>query len=178
MFAVLAVAAVPALSPPSHAAGGEDPAFMPKGGRALLLDLMPQPKAEAELRQITQQKRTEQEWRAYVDDRGKSLTEKERVTLAAYLAVNLPLAGEPKQPGAESLPADGRDLAWNECQSCHSLFSGYLTQNRDAQAWRNVFLSPFHKQMKVSPQAREEFARYSAINMPLKVDDVPQELRY
>ena len=80
MFAVLAVAAVPALFPPSHAAGGDDYAFMPKGGRALLLEVVPQPKGEADLRQITQQKRTEQEWRAYVDDRGKVVARAEPFT--------------------------------------------------------------------------------------------------
>jgi hypothetical protein len=48
--------------------------------------------------------------------RAQALSERERARVAAYVAVNMPL------------PADGRDLAWNECQSCHSLFAGRLTQ--------------------------------------------------
>lgn len=180
MASILAVAAVPAFLAVSHAAGGEDYGFMPKGGRALLIELLPQPNNASELRFVTQSKRAEPEWRAFVDERGKSLTEQQRATLAAYLAVNMPLSGDSAsgQMGSPPLPADGRDLAWNECQSCHSLFSGYLTQAREPQAWRNIFLSPFHRQMKLSPLEREEFARYSALNMPLKVDDVPQDLRY
>jgi hypothetical protein len=32
--------------------------------------------------------------------------------------------------------------------------------------------------MALTAQQRDEFARYAALNMPMKVDDVPQELRY
>jgi hypothetical protein len=73
---------------------------------------------------------------------------------------------------------DGRELAWEYCQSCHSLFSGYLTQERDAPAWLNTFASPFHREIKMTQKQREEFARYSAINMPMKFEDVPEELRF
>jgi hypothetical protein len=79
---------------------------------------------------------------------------------------------------ASALPPDGRELAWFGCQSCHSLFAGYLTQRRDVQAWQNEFQAPFHRQLKMSAQEREEFCRYSAINMPMKVDDVPPDLRF
>jgi hypothetical protein len=30
----------------------------------------------------------------------------------------------------------------------------------------------------MTPQEREEFSRYSAINMPMKFEDVPEELRF
>ena len=42
-------------------AAGEDNAFMPKGGRALLLDLLGAPANLAELRSIAQARRTEPE---------------------------------------------------------------------------------------------------------------------
>lgn len=158
----------------AHAAGAEDFNFMPKGGRVLLLETVGA--STAQLGPVTQQKRTEAEWRAFVDSQGKLPGERERATLAAYLAVNLPLAN-PLQD-AKQLPRDGRDLAWEECQSCHSLFAGYLTQARAAVGWRNMFLSPFHRQMKMTPQEREEFARYAEINMPMKVEDVPPDLRF
>jgi hypothetical protein len=41
-----------------------------------------------------------------------------------------------------------------------------------------MFLSPFHREMKMSAQEREEFARYSELNMPMKFEDVPEELRF
>jgi hypothetical protein len=158
----------------AHAAGGEDFNFMPKGGRALLVELVAA--APAQLRAIAQEQRTEVQWREFANAQKTPMTERERATLAAYLAVNMPLAQPPAD--AKALPRDGRDLAWEECQSCHSLFSGYLTQQRAAVGWRNMFLSPFHRQMKMTPQEREEFARYAEINMPMKVEDVPPDLRF
>ena len=108
------------------------------------------------------------------------MTERELATLSAYLAVNMPLSADAvkREDVASALPPDGRDLAWNGCQNCHSLFAGYLTQDRAVQAWRNIFLSPFHRELKMSPQEREEFARYSTLNMPMKIEDVPQDLRF
>jgi hypothetical protein len=155
-------------------AGGEDFNFMPKGGRALLLELVGT--SRAQLRTIAADKRSEAQWREFVDAQKKPMAERERATLAAYLAVNMPLSDP--LADAKALPRDGRDLAWEECQSCHSLFTSHLTQSRAAVGWRNMFLSPFHRQMKMSAQEREEFARYSEINMPMKVEDVPPELRF
>lgn len=160
----------------ARSVAAQDYAFMPRGGRALLLQLLGSPANASELRTVAQSRRTEPEWRAFLEGRG-ALSERERATLAAYLEVNMPLPAGVADVAA-ALPIDGRALAENECQSCHSLFSSYLTQARDAQGWRNVFLSPFHKQMKMSPREREEFARYSAINMPMKIDDVPPDLRF
>ena len=161
-------------------AAGEDNAFMPRGGRALLIELLGTPPDRAELRTIAQARRTEPEWRDFVAARKNTLTERELATLAAYLAVNMPLPDDDVKRDnlASTLPPDGRDLAWNECQSCHSLFASHLTQRRNAQGWRNMFLSPFHRELKMTSQEREEFARYSALNMPMKIEDVPQDLRF
>jgi hypothetical protein len=158
----------------------EDARFMPKGGRALLLEVVGKGAGADELRQIAQSRRTEAQWREFANTRGKALTDRERSTLAAYLAVNMPMTQDKlKQPEwRASLPRDGRDLAWEQCQLCHSLFTSHLTQDRDVQAWRNMFMSPFHRELKMTPQEREEFARYSALNMPMKIDDVPSELRF
>jgi hypothetical protein len=174
-LAVLAIA----LSAFAQAAG-EDNAFMPKGGRTLLLDLLGTPPDQTELRGIAQARRTEPEWLAFVAARKKALTERELATLAAYLAVNMPLSDDAvkRDKLASALPPDGRDLAWNGCQNCHPLFASHLTQRRSAQGWRNMFQSPFHRELKMNPQEREEFARYSALNMPMKIEDVPQDLRF
>jgi hypothetical protein len=167
----------------SPAMAQEDEAFMPKGGKALFLELKDTPRA-AELREIGNLTRTEAEWRSFLAERHKQLGEREISELAAYLAVNLPLPegtvqqAESRGDIASALPADGRELAWTQCQFCHSLFSGYLMQQRDVQGWRSVFLSPFHRGLKMTAQQRETFARYSAVNMPMKAADVPAALRY
>lgn len=161
-------------------AAGEDSDFMPKGGRALLLDLLGAPPHHAELRSVVQESRSEPQWRSFLESRTTTLNEREFATLAAYLFVNMPLPDSVVNDSklASALPPDGRDLAWNSCQSCHSLFASHLTQRRNAQGWRNMFLSPFHRELKMSPQEREEFARYSALNMPMKIEDVPSDLRF
>lgn len=172
MILVALAAAALAAAP----AAGEDYVFMPKGGRGLLLELVGGDAAE--LARTAQARRSEAQWREFAGVRGKALTERERATLAAYLAVYMPLPEASLAGLPATLPPDGRDLAWNQCQSCHSLFTSHLMQDRDAQAWRNMFESPFHRGIKMSAQEREEFARYSALNMPMKAEDVPQELRF
>jgi hypothetical protein len=163
----------------SRSSGAVEAAFMPEGGRALLVRILGAPGDLARLQATVAASRTEDQWRAELGAR-KDLTDRERAILAAYLAGNMPLSADiaGRADVAKLLPPDGRDLAWNECQSCHSLFTSYLTQSRDFQGWRNIFLSPFHRQMALTAQQRDEFARYAALNMPMKVDDVPQELRY
>lgn len=164
-----------------------DYGFMPKGGKALLLEFLGSPPNDKELRQIVEARRSEAEWRDAIAAHAKEMSESELRTLAAYLAVNMPMP-DPNRVVATAtakpaelplaLPRDGRELAWNECQFCHSLFSSYLTQDRNVQAWLNMFQSPFHREMKMTTKEREEFARYSAINMPMKIEDVPPDLRF
>lgn len=180
---VLLVGLAPALSQ-------LDSGFMPKGGKTLLLEILGKAPDDKDLRQIVGERRSDAEWQDRIDARNKAMnkamSERERRTLAAYLAVNMPVS-DPESVAAKAanpaellaaLPRDGRELAWNECQFCHSLFSSYLTQDRSVQAWLNMFQSPFHREMKMTAQEREEFARYSAINMPMKIEDVPPDLRF
>ena len=171
--APVAALALALLAPLSAA---QEPAFMPKGGRTLLLQLFGEDAAR--LRAAAGARRSEAQWQDELAASG--LSERERATLAAYLEVHMPLPAEALGAAdlAARLPPDGRALAANECQSCHSLFTSHLTQSRDVQGWRNLFLSPFHRQMKMSPREREEFARYSAINMPMRIDDVPPDMRF
>jgi hypothetical protein len=171
-----AVGAVLAAAALLLAAGGETSDFMPKGGRALLLAIVGD--SSAKLRDIVQQKRTEAEWLQYAKEQSRTrpMTDNEQATLAAYLAINMPAATAVQ--GAAALPRDGRDLAWEQCQNCHSLFTGFLTQSGAATRWRNEFQFPFHRNLHMTPQEREEFARYAEINMPMKVEDVPEDLRF
>jgi hypothetical protein len=156
------------------ALAADDLAFVPEGGKTLLVELVGS--SPAQLRAVTQERRSEVQWLEFIDAQKKPMADKQRATLAAYLSVNMPLAA-PAQ-GVSALPPDGRELAINGCQNCHPLFAGYLTQDRELQGWRNIFRSPFHRELKMSPQEREEFARYSAINMPMKIDDVPPDWRF
>ncbi|MDH3242692.1 MAG: hypothetical protein OEO83_18720 [Alphaproteobacteria bacterium] len=167
---------------PAH--GQETSDFMPKGGKTLLIEMLGQPLDAAALRPIATARRNEEEWLAFLADRKTSMSARELRTLAGYLAVNMPVAGgaldsaqEKGDPGA-ALPADGRELAWNNCQFCHSLFASHLTQDRDVSGWLGMFGSPFHRELQMSERERETFARYSAVNMPMKLEDVPADLRF
>lgn len=142
-------------------------AFMPDGGRGLLGRAFPTPEAQAEALAAT---RSAEDWQAALA--AIDLSERERATLAAYLSRVAP------SDNVQSLPPDGRDLALAQCQSCHSLFTGYLMQRRDRNGWLVIFATPFHKDIPMSQTEREIFADYSAINMPMRVEDVPPELRF
>lgn len=157
---------------------------MPKGGKTLLVDVFGASPDPAVLAELTAAGRSEADWNNLLAERKTGLGDRELRTLAAYLAVNMPPPQDALDAAtkagdiATALPADGRELAWNGCQSCHSLFAGYLTQDRDLQGWQNMFQSPFHRELKMTPQERDEFSRYSAINMPMKFEDVPEDLRF
>lgn len=184
---VLALAAAGLLAGLAPVLGQQlDFAFMPKGGKTLLIEALGHEPKSSELRAIVQARHTEAEWREAMASRTKGLSDRETKTLAAYLAVNMPVpdadgvaakAAKPDDLSA-ALPRDGRELAWNECQFCHSLFTSHLTQARELQAWLNMFQSPFHRELKLTEQERREFATYSAINMPMRLDDVPADLRF
>lgn len=179
VLAALFLGLVPALSQLDYS-------FMPKGGKALLLDLMGDKPDKKDLLNTLAARRSEAEWQKSVAERVRGMSERERQTLAAYLAINMPLK-DPDQAVAKAtkpeelfaaLPRDGRELGFYECQYCHSLFTSHLTQARSFQAWMNMFQSPFHRELKMTRQEREEFSRYSEINMPMKIEDVPQDLRF
>lgn len=154
------------------AAGGGDPfGFMPDGGRLTFAAAFPDAQAQ---RDALARTLSADEWITALA--GSGLTDRQAGTLAAYLARVAPL-----QAGADplaDLPPDGRDMALAQCQSCHSLFSGFLMQRRDRQGWLSIFASPFHAKIKLSEVERAIFADYSAINMPMRVQDVPPELRF
>jgi hypothetical protein len=164
-------------------AAQEDPSFMPKGGKTLLIEMLGEGPKLDDLKAIMATKRSEEEWHGFLADRKAALSNRELRELSSYLAINTPWE---KAPGVEAtqsdlieaLPADGRELAWSNCQSCHSLFSSHLTQERDVNGWRGMFSSPFHRGITMTAKERETFAAYSAINMPMKIEDVPEDLRF
>lgn len=158
--------------------------FMPEGGKTLFIDVFGTRPDQATIAEITGASRSEADWTEGLKARETGLEDRQLRTLASYLAVNMPLAKEPVDAAVEAgdiapaLPPDGRELAWNQCQFCHSLFASYLSQDRDLVGWRNTFRTPFHRELAMTEQEREEFAHYSAINMPMEFEDVPEELRF
>jgi hypothetical protein len=166
------------------AQGQETYDFMPKGGRVLLLEAIGEPVDAGTMREIVTQKRSVDEWRAIFAEHSGMEGSNELETLVNYLAVNTPVAAEALDKAqaesdiAAALPPDGRDLAWENCQFCHSLFTAYLTIDRDVQGWRSTFETPFHREMRLTETERETFSRYSAINMPMRYQDVPEDLRF
>ena len=111
------------------------------------------------------------------------MDEKAVETFAAYAALNLPVANDVLTQLAEDrdlllLPPDGKQLAIQQCQFCHSMFSGYLMHDRDEAGWRSTFKAPFHLEIPMTETERDTFSAYSAINMPMRMQDVPPELRF
>lgn len=165
-------------------------AFMPKGGKSLLLELILSARTPASMMALVTEKKSQPEWLQYLASNAQRLpavsgfSDKQLKTLAAYLAINMPIP-VPDLPGngdaaawRKVLPADGRELALKNCQHCHSIYSGYLTQARDVQGWRGTFDAPFHNGIRLSEKERETFASYSAINIPVPEESIPAALRY
>lgn len=145
--------------------------FMPDGGRMLFAAVFPD---EADRGALAQHVSLD-DWTEAISAAAPDLGPKETRTLAGYLAVNAPsILPDP----LSALPPDGKDLALSRCQSCHSPFTGYLMQRRNDAAWRGVFASPFHVGIVMTPAELATFADYSAVNMPLRIEDVPPELRF
>ncbi|MBJ3763710.1 hypothetical protein ILP92_13210 [Maribius pontilimi] len=160
-------------------AGDELYDFMPDGGRTLLLRLT----GEDSLAELAARDADADAWTAWALDRAPDLDPRQARTFAGYAEINFPLDADTLAALAASndaamLPPDGKDLAIGQCQFCHALFSGYLTHDRDETGWRGTFKSPFHKEIPMTEIQRDTFARYSALNMPLKFEDVPPELRF
>jgi hypothetical protein len=161
-------------------------AFIPSGGRTLLSQLVDQGLPQEELQAILTGKRTRDEWTAYLQERQGSvqalqnLGEQELLTLADYLAFNMPAAGISAAAGAAefaaALPPDGRDFALNECQSCH-IITVVVTQDRTKEAWLGTMHKPSHIEIELTEAQREALASYLVLNAGIPIDLVPEELR-
>lgn len=156
--------------------------FMPDGGRNLLVQVFDADPSI--LAGITAQKLEAEDWQTLVQDHKPGLTEAEARTLASYMALNLPLADPSTladlapETLADALPRDGKDLAIRNCQGCHGFYTGYLGHSRDVNGWLVMFNSPFHLEIRMNPTERRTFAHYSALNLPLPIENVPADLRH
>lgn len=168
------------LAAPLLRAQTEEYGFMPPGGRALILGLFgsdPVLVAETAGRSANRG-----DWEIWALEDGRLPDARSAATFAAYAAINFPLPEDRfaalSGGDLEALPHDGKDLAIAHCQFCHSFFTGYLMLKREESAWLGTFNAPFHTKIEMSDTERATFAAYSALNMPLKFEDVPPELRF
>lgn len=164
--------------------------FMPKGGKSLLLRVIRGRPPRQLVLDIATATKTQQQWLAYLPEKSHTIavlagfSENEAHTLAAYLATNMPLStaqlpnGLDEASWSKVLPPDGKQIALNNCQFCHTVFAFYLTQDRDARGWKGTFEVPFHKEIELTEKEQETFANYSAINMPVPEEKIPYELRF
>ncbi len=156
--------------------------FMPPGGRTLLLGLLARD-GGAPLADVAARSESAEAWLEWAAAQDSEMKETALSTFAGYAALNFPLNDVLLKTIAETgdavlLPADGKDLAIAQCQFCHALFSGYLMHDRDEVGWKGTFKAPFHAEIPMTEVERDTFAHYSALNMPLRFEDVPPELRF
>ncbi len=184
LFATLAAIV---LVGPLRAQGEDVFAFIPAGGKTLLIEVADGAPAD-EVRAILAGKRTRAEWEGYLKGRAGAipalgdLDETALATLSDYLAFNMPLpAGKvPADPGKadweDVLPLDGRDFALNECQFCH-IITVVITQDKTRDAWLGSMNKPSHIEIDLTDQQREALANYLVLNAAIPIDLVPEELR-
>lgn len=156
--------------------------FMPPGGKSILIDNLGAD-GGGKIAELAATEAEHDAWAELLGELMPDIEENALATVTAYSAINFPLSPEAmadlEEAGpAEALPPDGKELAVNNCQNCHSLFAGYLTHDRDVTGWLSTFKSPFHSEIPMSETERETFSHYSAINMPMKFEDVPPEYRF
>lgn len=159
-------------------------AFIPVGGHTLLTNVINSHPPADEVKALLTGKRSREEWVDYLKDHAKAipalqrLSEKERLTLADYLSLNMPRpAGEvPADPAKAVLPPDGRDFAMDRCQGCH-IITVVVTQNRTKDAWLGTMNKPSHVRIKLTPQQREALANFLVLNAGIPIEQVPEELR-
>ena len=171
---------VPMLAAVALWAAEDQYGFMPDGGRSILSGLLSGLDRDAAVAVLSREADATG-WAEWVAAAQPGLSDVAVQTFAGYAALNLPLAQNALADGqdlAAALPADGKDLAVAQCQFCHSLFSGYLMHERDRTGWEGTFKAPFHKEIPMTEVERQTFANYSALNMPLRYEDVPPELRF
>jgi len=163
-------------------AADEQFGFMPEGGRTILAGLIEGLDADARHAVLTRDADAN-DWADWARAAAPQMSDVAAQTFAGYAELNLPLSDRALEAASageitSALPQDGKDLAIAQCQFCHALFSGYLMHDRDLTGWKGTFKAPFHTEIPMTEIERDTFASYSALNMPLDFEDVPQELRF
>jgi mono/diheme cytochrome c family protein len=163
-------------------------AFIPSGGRTLLMESIAAGTPADEMTKLFTGKHSRDEWLNYLKSHAEAikgltgLDEYQLLTLADYLSFNMPLPAN-KIPADRAsaawdtiLPRDGRDLALTYCQSCH-IITVVITQDRTKDAWLGTMNKPSHVEIETTQAEREALASYLVINAGIPIDLVPEALR-
>lgn len=161
--------------------------FIPLGGKTLLTQIVTGAPT-TEVRDILSGKNDYEGWRSYLKKRAdvfpelEKLYDTEQLTLANYLAFNMPLdvknipANPAKANWKKLLPPDGRDMVMDNCQFCH-IITVVVTQDKAKVTWLGTMNSPSHIEIKLNERQREALASYLVLNAAIPIDLVPEELR-
>lgn len=177
-IAAVAMASLAVWLPPASIAAEDPFDFMPPGGRTLLGEAF----AAGDLTagDVLSADRSRDAWRSVMATLDKAgLDERQKDTLAAYLASTMPAAdkgGAMLDTNGLDLPRDGRDLVLEYCQSCH-IITVVVTQDRSREAWLGTMNKPSHVELDTTPAEREAIADYLVLNGGIPIDDIPEELR-
>jgi mono/diheme cytochrome c family protein len=164
-------------------------AFIPSGGRTLLIEVIEAGAAADEVKALLSGRHASRdEWLGDLQAGADmlpglaDLDDTQLQTLADYLSFHMPLPPDaiPADLASarwdEVLPRDGRDLALTYCQSCH-IITVTVTQDRTREAWLGTMNKPSHIEIKTTQAEREELANYLVLNAGIPIDDVPEDLR-
>lgn len=160
----------------------QDWSWLLKGEQPLLEEVLKKCTGCDSLQTIVATKRTQDEWKAYFNQKGalKDLNPKEVNALIGYLAINMPvrkesLPGDPQKITVSVLPEDGRTLMLEKCTLCHPL-GPILVVNKDATAWRSLYASPPHPELKMPAMEVETLVSYLIYATPIPKEKIPEEL--
>ena len=163
-------------------------AFIPSGGRTLLMESIAAGTPADELMKLLVGKHSRDEWLVYLKSQAEALKgvsdldEYQLLTLADYLSFNMPRPADKIPADLASaawdaiLPRDGRDLVLTYCQSCH-IITVVITQDRTKDAWLGTMNKPSHVEIDTTEAEREALASYLVINAGIPIDLVPEDLR-
>ena len=162
--------------------------FMAKGGKLLLAEVLDTCTTCDDEATLVTLEMTQDEWLAYFSEqetqleeldeeelqRGAlaGLTEQEAQTLAAYLAINVPVDVD----NVQALPPDGNQLAQETCTICHAI-AATVIEDRSATRWISHLQNPTHSGIGLSEGQMQELAHYLEINYPMSLEAVPEPLR-
>jgi hypothetical protein len=173
----------------SPAAAQTDPfAFIPAGGKTLLLRVIATAPPRAEVILLLSSKRSPADWKIYLKSRAqampavRAMNDSQLTTLASYLSLVAPMKEGDLPKGTDAaawirvLPPDGRDLVLTKCQNCH-IITVVVTQEKDPRGWRGLLQTPNHAKLLGGAAQEEMLGQYLAVIAPIPIEQIPPPLR-
>ena len=153
--------------------GFEGYEWMTEGGCQILTSLN-----RSDLLTLATTNKTEEEWEKFFAD--TELTEEQVKTLAAYLALQMPVPKNKLPPNVKELtcdvlPYDGQMVVLKVCQNCHGLGQVVL-QEKDLTAWYIQIGARSHNEIELDEKDSQLIVTYLSINMPVSEETIPKAL--